>query len=313
MKTKPNVSCTGHKSPHWYILGPGSIGCLWASYWAQNNDPVSLIGRQAHAATLKLSVDNTTQTFNIETTSAEQLSTPIKYLLITTKAQHTREALNSVQRRLDDDAVIVVLQNGMAATELSLHPQQKLFAATTTDGAYRVNPRYIVHAGKGLTHIGPLSTSAQQLNHNIIKLLPTALHIDYSDDISLRLWQKLAVNCAINGLTVLHQCRNGELLTLPEARQSITDLCREVIAVTQALQLGEWFLQLEDEVHNVLKLTANNINSMLQDIRQGHSTEIDHINGYLCRQAEQLGITLPHNQALVRAIQQAEATASVLP
>lgn len=304
---------SGHQNPHWYVLGPGAIGCLWAGYWAEQNNRVSLIGKQAHTATLQLSMGETTQTFSIETKSVKQLSTPIEHLLITTKAQHTKEALNNVQQWLSDDAVVVVLQNGMAAAEINLRPQQKLFAATTTDGAYRVNPRHVVHAGKGLTHIGPLSASAQQLGLGIIELLPKALRIDFSDDIKRQLWQKLAINCAINGLTVLHQCRNGELLKIPEARQSISELCREIIAVTQALQLGEWFLQLEDEVNNVLTLTANNINSMLQDTRQGRSTEIEQINGYLCRQAKRLGIALPHNQALVKAVQQVEATAGVLP
>jgi 2-dehydropantoate 2-reductase len=32
---------------------------------------------------------------------------------------------------------------------------------------------------------------------------------EWSTDILTRLWRKLALNCAINPLTVLHDCRNG--------------------------------------------------------------------------------------------------------
>jgi 2-dehydropantoate 2-reductase len=34
----------------------------------------------------------------------------------------------------------------------------------------------------------------------------------WSTDILTRLWRKLALNCAINPLTVLHDCQNGGLL-----------------------------------------------------------------------------------------------------
>ncbi|MFT7914881.1 ketopantoate reductase C-terminal domain-containing protein, partial [Salmonella enterica] len=37
----------------------------------------------------------------------------------------------------------------------------------------------------------------------------------WSTEILSRLWRKLALNCAINPLTVLHDCRNGELLQHP--------------------------------------------------------------------------------------------------
>ena len=307
------MALANQKKPHWSILGPGAIGCLWAGYWAQQQQNSSLIGRQAHPGPLQLLRHGNTQTFTIETQTAEQLTQPIDYLLITTKAQQTQPALDSVQPWLSDGAIIIVLQNGMAATEISTLPQQKLFAATTTDGAHRTRSRHIIHAGIGQTSIGPLSASAMQFGERIMALLPTQLHINYSDNIRCQLWQKLAISCAINGLTVLHQCRNGELLNITQARQSISDLCQEIIAVTQALKLGQWFTQLEHEVEQVLILTADNISSMQQDIRQGRRTEINQINGYLCRQAEQLGIALPHNQALLKAVQNIEATLDVLP
>lgn len=40
---------------------------------------------------------------------------------------------------------------------------------------------------------------------------------DWSLDILSRLWRKLALNCAINPLTVLHDCRNGETARAPSA------------------------------------------------------------------------------------------------
>ena len=39
-----------------------------------------------------------------------------------------------------------------------------------------------------------------------------AMRIEVDDHIAMRLWQKFAVNCAVNALTVVHDCANGELL-----------------------------------------------------------------------------------------------------
>ena len=301
--------------PHiaqWTILGPGSIGCLWAAHWAKAGTPVRLIGRTPSKEPLHYTSDGT-QTFTLDTITAEQVTGPIDHLLITTKAQQTQQALDSIRSHLSPKAIIVVLQNGMAATELSLAPHQQLFAATTTDGAYRDQAKHVVYAGRGKTLIGPLATKTCDAEL-LMPTLPSTLDIEYCDDIALKLWQKLAINCAINGLTVVHDCRNGELLQIPAARQSISALCHEIIQVTQALNLGDKFARLEEEVVNVLTLTANNINSMLQDVRLGKRTEIHQLNGYLCRQADKLGINVPHNQQLLSAIQQVEAnTSNVLP
>jgi len=44
--------------------------------------------------------------------------------------------------------------------------------------------------------------------------------------------------------------------------------------------------------------TAENISSMLQDMRRGAPTEIDAICGAVVRQAERLGLQAPHNRLL---------------
>ena len=52
----------------------------------------------------------------------------------------------------------------------------------------------------------------------------------------------------------------------------------------------------------VCRDTGANISSMLQDVRNNRRTEIDAINGAVVRAGRRLGLAMPENEALVKAI-----------
>lgn len=306
------------KKPTWYILGAGAIGCLWAGSLRLAGFPVVIISRTTTGeANIELTANNKTQNIAVAHMSIDDLlaqqqnakssAEKIHYLLVATKAQQTLAAITSVRAALAPSASILIVQNGMAALTISdTFPQYSVFAGISTDGAYRTNPLAVTHAGKGETVIG--SYQNQHDVQALINQLPSAqLTIHACDNIVIRQWQKLAVNAAINGLTVIYQCRNGELLQSPTAVQQIQALCDETAAITQALGLpAEVADNLFQRVCNTLTLTADNYSSMHQDIQQGRSTEIDFINGYICQQAKKLGLSCAKNQQLVATIKQIE-------
>ena len=108
-------------------------------------------------------------------------------------------------------------------------PECAIFAGSTTDGAWQEQFLHIHRAGQGLTQFGPLNKAAHQPENR--ERLQTLLNLDTlaaleSDNIIAVLQQKLAINAAINGLTVLHNCRNGDLLK-PELQPYVARLCQE--------------------------------------------------------------------------------------
>lgn len=96
----------------------------------------------------------------------------------------------------------------------------------------------------------------------------------WHDTIRPQLWRKLAVNCVINPLTALWNCPNGELKNHP---QEIATLCAEVASVIEREGLHTSAEDLRYYVEQVIESTAENISSMLQDIRALRHTEIDYI------------------------------------
>ncbi len=288
----------------WYILGAGAIGCLWAGYWQQSGIDVILINPTPRkTSTLTLSYQHGIIQKNIQSMTVDELAaskTTINNLLVTTKAQHTVMAITAIKNNIAKQATLLILQNGMAAKKLpTLLPTQTLVTGITTDGAYRTDQLSVVHAGHGETFI------SDELE--LLKQLPTHfLTIKTCNDIEKRQWQKLAINCAINGLTVIYQCRNGELFSNTEAMQRIKVVCEEIICIAKSLGISDYLVDLHEQVEKTLRTTAENYSSMYQDIIKGQTTEIDYINGYICTLAKKLSISCEENWRIIQAVKQQE-------
>ena len=115
--------------------------------------------------------------------------------------------------------------------------------------------------------------------------------VAWHNNIASANWRKLAVNCVINPLTALYGCRNGDLQRYPE---QIETLCREVASVMAMEGYHTSCEGLMQYVMDVIHSTADNVSSMLQDIRSQRHTEIDY------------GLTLPENARLFELIKRKE-------
>lgn len=289
---------------HWFILGAGAIGSLWACYLRLSGFAVTLLTRTTQSRSPLQLVDGNKITqitvSQLPLSTIASAAPKIDHLLVCTKAQQTHAALASVKDYVTDNAEVILLQNGLASQQVpDLLTTQNIYIGITGDGAYRTDENTVVHAGRGETWIGCPPTTLSRL--------PTsALNIRHCDDIEQRQWKKLAINCAINGLTVIHNCRNGELLKNPQAIQSIHLLCAEIQAVSGMVGKADAIGNLAISVVKTLQATADNFSSMHQDIARGRDTEIDYLNGYLCELAATHHIDCPENHRVLEAVRQLE-------
>ena len=305
----------------WHILGAGAIGSLWACHLSLAGHPTALILRNASRLRsfinpIQLREQNSERSIKLTAELADN-NEPIQRLLVTTKGYDTLNAIDSIQQRLSRSSLILLLQNGMGQQQrladklAEPRPDIAIYTGITTEGAYRESPQTLVHAGRGESWLGPINAAAQQRGAAALdSLLQLGLKTGYDQQIVQRLWQKLAINAAINGLTAIHGCQNGRLASDPSYRSQMQRLCNEVEQLAAALNQPLFNRPLIEVALEVATATAANYSSMLQDVRNQRPTEIDTINGYICRQAEQLGISTPHNQALVSTLASLQTTAS---
>ena len=297
----------------WSILGAGAIGGLWACYAQRNAGQTELIFRDQSSLAdyrqhggIAFTADGQTELLNIAACCPKTIKTPIQQLLITTKAQQTLTALDAIKAHIRPNASLVLLQNGLGIAEQvqAQFPEALVLQASTTEGAYRTSRFAVVHAGRGATLLGSAAWQSAAIAESL-SFAP--LNVSVSGNIQAVLWRKLAINCAINPLTVIHRCRNGELLDKPEALTQIAAVVDEILKLSAALHLDQDIADLHQQVLNVARATANNRSSMLQDIESGRETEIEAITGYLCRLASTHGVNLPSNQYLLDEVQRVSA------
>ncbi len=290
------------------IIGSGAIGALWAYYLQQAGFIVTVVGRQCHNNPIELTVILPNQQQKKITLNYlnQQLPSHSDLVIVATKAYQVSAAISPWLTQLIQTP-IMLMHNGMGCVEqLPLNKIQPILLATTSHGGLKTSISGLSHTGVGQTFIGVYQGMAQEQGQLICQALNRALpQVAFSASIAKTLWTKLAINCAINPLTALAQCRNGELIG-HQHQQVINDVHQEVILVATALNIGLDDKILRENINDVIHKTANNYSSMHQDIVNKRLTEIDFITGYLIKQAEKLAIAVPTNQRLYQQIKQLE-------
>ena len=287
---------------HWHVLGAGAIGLLFAVYLQRAGATVTLLdhsGSGQHLRTASLSGLEPTGEWTFPVSDIARADA-INRVLVTTKAYNAEPALRSVRHRLSASSSVVLMVNGMGIADAitSSLNNAALYLATTTEGAYRRGNNTVVHAGTGLTQMGSANGSPRAPWFSMFERALPACH--WEQDMAACLWRKLAINAAINPLTAVLRCKNGELAGDPSER--VHALCTEIRSVAEAAGMGRAVIDLASVVFDVIQGTAENRSSMLQDIEARRRTEVDYINGWLVQEAEKFGVPVPHNRELWEAV-----------
>jgi len=283
-----------------HIIGTGAMACLWASYFPTHYK-LHFIQRHSKAETFRFEKKPGGIFISGQSLIKDTIHSPIKHLIVATKAFDAKAALDSIRQYLDQDAQILLLQNGMGSQQLigQTYNLYAVYACSSTEGAYKSDPHTLVHAGIGQNNIGSMSNLANV--ERLSQWLPCE-HFIWQADIEPILWKKLIINSVINPLTVIYQCRNGELIKQEHIRQHMQLICKELDALLEKLPFkleASYSLALD-----ICQLTANNYSSMYQDWQKKRPTEIDFISGFIVKTCQEYSVPCPQNRKLLEQIQQ---------
>jgi 2-dehydropantoate 2-reductase len=127
------------------------------------------------------------------------------------------------------------------------------------------------------------------------------------------IWAKLTLNCAYNAISALTRSNYGRLLATPHARAVMRGVVEEIQKLAQAKGISIPEDDLVEFTYRLADAMPEATSSTAQDIARGRPTEIDHLNGYVAREGERLGIAVPVNRtlhALVKLVEDFAASAA---
>ena len=286
------------------IYGAGALGSFIGAMLSKKYE-VLLIGRKNHINEIEkngLIIEGLTKGRFYP--SVKWDGSKYDLIILTTKSYDTEKAVKEAISKYGK-IPFLSLQNGLGNEEkiAEIIGEENVIGGITNHGITFVKPGKIRHAGKGITIIGELEEG--KMSERIKKLAhifnEVGIETKISKNIKKEIWRKAIINSAINSLTTLFKCKNGELI---KYKKLVKKICDESILIAEK----EGFL-IEDAFERtmeVIEKTKNNYSSMLQDIMKGKKTEINEINGAIAAIGKKHGIKACFNIVLTELIKEME-------
>jgi 2-dehydropantoate 2-reductase len=289
------------------VMGAGAVGCYYGGMLARAGHDVTLIGRPIHVdAIMRDGLRMQTLTFDehVRVAASTQPSAVegASLVLFCVKSTDTERAAAELKPHLAEDALVLVLQNGVDnADRVRTVISQEVAAAVVYVAAGMEGSGHVRHHGRGDLVIEPSSQSEAVARMLIDSQIPTEI----SPNVRGALWAKLILNCAYNALSAITQLPYGRLAENASVQSCMRDIVGECLAVAKAENIaipGD----VDASVRMIAEKMPTQFSSTAQDVARSKPTEIDHLNGLIVRLGEKHGISTPANRvlhALVKALE----------
>jgi 2-dehydropantoate 2-reductase len=322
------------------VIGAGAVGGVVAGYLADLNYDIQLVCK--HREILDSIENNGLRIEGVKehiisypdtVMDISQITDRPDIIFLATKANDVKELAQNIVPFLRDDTAIVSLQNGICEDLIAeiVRPDRTI-GCVVGWGATMLGPGRIEITSDGEFILGELDGEVTHRLLIIKSMLEKIFQVKISTNIYGALFSKLIINSCINTLGAISGLYLGELLNLNIARTIFLQVLTEGVQVAKASQvqlekiggrvdlyklmlspkeLNDNFSFSSLKKHLVIQLIGLKYrrikSSSLQSLERGKLTEIDYLNGYIVKKAQQFNIPVPVNQKLVDMIKDIEA------
>jgi 2-dehydropantoate 2-reductase len=277
------------------VIGSGAVGGFLAAELSAAGHQVMLCVRTP-LPRLAVTSQGKTRDVPVEIVTDPLGLAPVKWLVLSTKAQDTPGAAPWLSQLADVNTTIIIAQNGVdhAARVAPFAPRATVLPALVYVAAERVAPGEIVH------HLGSqLTVPAGAQADALIQLAQgSTLKIKPEPDFLTAAWRKLLGNLSANPITALTLQRIG-VMHDPDIRKFALGVLTEGAAVARAEGAKLRPDEAEQIVTDLMGYNPNGGSSMLYDRLAGRPLEHEFITGAVVSAAARRGIAVPLNEALL--------------
>lgn len=291
------------------VFGAGALGSFVGGMLSRKCH-VTLIGRKEHVDAINskgLIIEGKTN-FNAKPQALMKIpDEEFDLVLITVKSYDTSKVVEELSRRLDKDILVLSLQNGLGNAEKISRSFKKVLGGTISHGITFIGPGRIYHAGLGDTRLGDFKGVEEKEVEKICQIFDTSgIDAKRSDNILGEIWAKAIINASINPLTAIARLKNGYLLKIKTLEEIMVSACKEAIGVAVSCGIELPHYDIIEKTKSVVRLTAENKSSMLQDIENGKRTEIDSITGVFVELGKKNNVATTTNSLLYKLVKGVE-------
>jgi 2-dehydropantoate 2-reductase len=222
---------------------------------------------------------------------------PVRWVLLAVKAYDTQGAADWLSALCDENTTVLVLQNGVEQAERVTQPLPGVLFLPTL--VYMGGERLAAGRVRVDTE-GRLDVPASARTAEVTKLFRgSGIEIRVQPDLLTAAWRKLLINVAINPITALTLRRMEVLRDSTDVQELARALMREAVAVGVAAGARLTDEDVQRGMDVALSRPAADGTSMLYDRLQGRPLEYEALNGSVVRHAQEHGIDVPLNRAMV--------------
>ncbi len=285
------------------VIGPGAIGTLLAALLSNTNVKVSLLVKPKHKELLSdgnIVLDNFKgRRLEKKISIITKLDNP-DWIILAVKSY---DVDNLIELLRNSSAPILCCQNGIK-TYLQLTEEigkDRIAYMVTGIGSSKIETGEAEFRGSGFTFIGEAAGAVSPRLMDLSELITkSGITCKVVDNVFSYVWLKTIINSSINPVAAYAKVINGDLKR-PELNKIVYRICMESTKISTEIGIN---LPLEpwSEIEKIIRNTAENKCSMLQDLENGRLTEIDAINGEIARIADSNGLNAIYNKEFIKKI-----------
>jgi len=242
--------------------------------------------------------------------SPEELP-PAPLVIVAVKAWSTSSVAPFMPGLLEKHGWVLTVQNGLGNAEILAEKveERSIVLGPCTYGARLDSEGSVCAAGEGELLLGPF-----RKERDLAPLQALFEHAGFrtilrEDPLPL-LWEKLILNAAINPLSALARCSNGDLLASEDLRKIMEKLVWEALQVARGEGVALDHQECLEKCFSVCRKTGSNRNSMLQDVEAKRPTENDAISGQVVLRGRRRGIPVPCTEDIWHLLRGVDALAA---
>ncbi len=309
------------------ILGAGSVGCYVGGKLALHQSSVHFIGRKKTGEQVKSNgfvvsdQDGNRQILppaQIAWSQGADFLTHADIILLCVKSADTQSAARLISTACKNSAIIISLQNGVGNVDIlqKLLPTQLVLAGMVSFNIVRFDEKQMrFHRGTD----GEIVIEDHERSRNFVQLLKGAgVSARGSKNMREVMWGKLLFNLnnavnVLSGIPLKEQLRDKNYRAVFSASVAEALKVMRAAGITPAKtgkvtpSLIPVVLNLPNPVFRVLargmlKMDDSARSSMWEDLQAGRQSEIEFLNGAICKTGARFNVATPVNDRLMELV-----------